>query len=367
MWGFKAGITSFVAVAILAGVGDATAQGPATSQPSAGVEQSDDSSAQSVSAIKRLLEAGIPPLTMDQKSGADRFSFVTELIVPLPRASPHRVVYRVVREQDRVAILVTNKDGLPYCYLTSGLLVMFDPTVRGQLMVYEGGNPSFTFESDNTRSKVNFLVTYAKALERATVQFDVASLLEGSLNRLRSAHMGAKRGLLAVRTEHGMLSVLLAPDEKPSRFPIQGMMFMGGNGPSILVSDISIDAKPPLDLFGITRKTVEELNVPLRVLGNKEILNFDLIVPPGFPASPKEREVAERWRALFPLNGDHPNPTSRAATQPAPNPKPRKFLPFPRSQRVRIMDEEGGRNGPIQTASPALDSAPSGNGVYRAG
>ena len=269
-------------------------------------------------AVQRLIDRSPLRLSTDEGSASDTFSFVTHATRRTARGDRLSSDVFVARRGRRVGILTAAPSGLPYCYMTAGLLVTTDRTNPGGLVVYTRGAPSFVLNADQDRDFVNFTLTYSDDRQDAQVVLDLRSLLRSTLQTSEGASFDKGRQRISVRTKTG--GVVITPSNGSAEGAPGVTDFSVSNAKlqlMLAVLRIAVDSPPPLNLLEITEEAVAGLGLPVRTGEARDLKGMDLLVPPEFGTDPKERSAAERLLELL-------------ASRPVPSPRP----PRPPAQRV---------------------------------
>jgi hypothetical protein len=207
--------------------------------------------------------------------------------------------YLVQRDDERAAVLILSDQGLPFCYMTDGFLAIFNPDKAGQLLVYEGGSPSFTLASDREDGTASCELTFDSKAESARVTLDIAAILRACLKKARAVTLEASNGEIELKTERSLVSIEQAPQHNPHGFPLTGITIVGTAGDSVAAGPIGLDSQPAARLFGIDRRAVEQLDINCRQLSAEDAARLEVIVPPRFGRDAREKAAAERFMKLY--------------------------------------------------------------------
>ena len=306
-----AGLTHYMVIAALVVATCGTAAGseegdPAASAPAAaaagkgegeGEEADQRHTREAIAAITAVLEEHELLLSADEASTSDEFQLEVRLSVATRGTKSLVTDLRVARRGDRVAIVVAAADGLPYCLLTNGLLVVFDRDEPGRLAVLEGGSPVFVLEGKEGEV-MDFTFSHQKG-DRATVRYDPESLLRAMLKRLRNATYDGKTGAVMLRTDRARVLLSLPPQRKEGAPALDGLAVLGASGTSITVTGVSLKTEGWDRVFEVTRESVEKLGIPTRAIAAEEARQLILVVPPTFGSRPAERRAAETLKPLL--------------------------------------------------------------------
>ena len=196
-------------------------------------------------------------------------------------------------------MLCTSPSGLPYCYLSPGLLITTDRVRPGGLLMYRRGAPVFRLEADQD-NRLNLGLGYSGRLNQPIVILDLGSLLRSTLATLQQAAFNQSEGSITVRTRNGSVSIVLSTPTDQESPPIKSLMVVNSElGRSVTVVGIGVKSPPPLDLLNVDVDSVLKLGLPIRALSDQDVRRFDLFVPPDFATDPRERVAAQRLLELL--------------------------------------------------------------------
>lgn len=228
-----------------------------------------------------------------QTSVSDRFSFLFEILkIREGKASKIFDVY-VCRDKDRSAALVRYPDGLPYAYITEGLLIVCDPEEE-RLRISEQGYLRFRFER---KQGFSFVLEYTPRKDDAGVFVDPDALVDpGQKTRLAEYDPIMRR--LHVSTDNTKIQVQLVPQNDRATYQIQKLMIIRKDVVGSLRS-IVIDARPAIDLLNIRRRDVNRLELPILVMNERDPIQP---TPVGINlVEDKQRAIAKKLSGLFPI------------------------------------------------------------------
>ena len=276
---------------------ESNATGPAGVATTAPQEAGQESATE---VLERLVERSPLRLSTDPQSAAETFSFVTHATRRSERGDRLASDVFVARSGARVGIVTASPNGLPYCYMTGGLLVTTDRANPGGLIVYPHGAPSFVLNCDEDREFINFTVTYSDDVHDPKIVLDLRSLLKSTLKTAKEAAFGEGGGYITVRTKGGAVVVELAKGD-PDRAPgISGFTLSSTKSQLTLsVLRVTVDSPPPLNLFDVSEERLRRLQVPVRAVGARDIQGIDLLVPADFGKDPRERAAAQALLKLL--------------------------------------------------------------------
>lgn len=113
-------------------------------------------------------------LSTDNNTATDKFSLRFILHQKTVGRTQLQLQAFIVRRADRVAILVMSFDGLPYCYMTKGLVLAVDDENPGGLVRCDVGCPNFTWTADPKTEQVTANISFDRKLAAPHVEFDFA-------------------------------------------------------------------------------------------------------------------------------------------------------------------------------------------------
>jgi hypothetical protein len=263
---------------------------PPATQPSAEVRR----------AVEAVTKHENLRLSNDRRSMAEKFNFRCHFRPPAgARTQPADVV--VVRDGAQIGLLVVGKDGLPYCYVTDGLLAAVDAEQPGGLVMHQGGSVSFKVHGEAGASNVEF--RYASALRDSTIVMDPAAALSEILEKVVVGRFNAERREAEIRTVRGA-RVVLKLAERKAAYPVELLLIQSGEGVGMAVGEVAVGAVPKARLAGRSAADVKNLGVPVRELTDADLKGFKILPPKAFGEREEERAAAKAFRGLFPTT--HP-------------------------------------------------------------
>ena len=237
-------------------------------------------------------------LTADRDSASSHFHFLSS-VMTVTGGNERGTNVTVVREDARVAMLCTSAGGLPYCYATRGFVVSLDPARAGGLIVFHGGAPEFTLSVAPETGRLVYQFSYVVRQADPSIDLDLAALVRGVREKLRSAKFDRERQTIEARTENAM--VLVSLGRSPSHpFPVTDFLMENlRTGNKVMVAGIATGSPPPFDTSAVTEASVRGLGLPVRNLTADDVRTIDLMVPLDFGKNLAERRAAKRLRELI--------------------------------------------------------------------
>lgn len=272
---------------------------PETAPAAPGAAAAAEATADAATEISRLLAGRPLRLSTEDERPPDRFHFVLRLTMVTRGAKPQYTDYVVVKDGGRVGILVRSLDGLPYCYMTEGYMVMLDKKKPGHLLVLTRGAPDFAFREAKEKGAVDFRVSHAGTAEKARVELDLGYVLAVAAQRLESASFDRGNATLFARTKTTALLITLPAVDEPGGFGLRSFVTRNNSGQTLAFLDLTAGGRPPLDLANATPAAVKDLGLPSREMAEGEPAALALIVPPGFGTDARERAAAEKLAGLL--------------------------------------------------------------------
>ena len=234
-------------------------------------------------------------------AGPERYEFMLTMVAPLKDGGEAVSNYAVARDGDEVAVLVLSSAGAPYAYATNGLLVGFDPTEPGRLLVYgDGGAPSVWLGVDAASKKFRSELSYRSKVQSAAVDVDVQPVLAAAIANLELATFDPRRRVVKLSTRNSIVGVFLPPDgeDAAADAPLRGLIPRSKGGPGVALSNVRTRERS--SILGRARVEFERLGIPVRVADDKAPPKFPLFVPPAFGRNDKEKQGIERMIKVFP-------------------------------------------------------------------
>ena len=250
------------------------------------------------------------PLELSTESGsaAKQFHFWYTLVIPAKEGEPRSASLHVVRDMDKVAVVVrdgTAPSSLPYAYLTNGMFVAIDASHPGGLVMYEGGRPDFVLAYDGAAGMFSFKLAQEVNDRDPHILLDLRSILRDAADNLRGQPNGdisfdPEKQVFTIATKNAVSQTLLSSEAAPSPLGIKEWVMRSKAGPVIAVT-LASGPRSPLNYFAVTKKAVEGVGtklgvaIPVRVLTDDELKHFPLIPVPS--KSLTAGEVAARRAA----------------------------------------------------------------------
>ena len=237
-------------------------------------------------------------LSTDRDSASSHFRFVSSVMTEAG-GNERGTNVTVVRDDKYVAMLCTSAGGLPYCYATRGFVVSLDPARAGGLIIFQGGAPEFTLSVIPGTGRLVYQFSYVAHKVDPSIDLDLAALVRGVREKLRSAKFDRERQTIEARTENAV--VLVSLGRSPSHpFPVTDFLMENlRTGNKVMVAGIATESPPPFDTSAVTEASVRGLGLPVRNLTADDVRTIDLMVPLDFGKNPAERRAAERLRELI--------------------------------------------------------------------
>ncbi len=268
----------------------------------------EEKSQQAIAVIQRLSTSKHLQLSTEGEQPLRKFHFVFRLSSEPKGGEPQYTNYVVVKEGDRLGILAVSGDGLPYAYLTEGLMVIADRTTPGGLVIDRRGAPIFVLRASAQDGTLQFQVAHAGRAVKGRVDVELASLLRGVEPNLRKASLDRAIGNLIATTDRTALMLSLPAFARPADFDVRSFAIRTNTGQTLAFLDPAIGTEPPFDPTKGTAEVVEKLGVPIRTMQEAERGKLPMIVPLDFGKDPKERETASRLMTVFvpPIRSGNP-------------------------------------------------------------
>lgn len=245
-------------------------------------------------AIKALIDTKRLRLATDAPTAADTFWFKFHLSLPDPaKAQPFDVV--VASDKEKIGMLVVAADGLPFAYLTDGLLVRMDPANPGGLIVHTGGSASFTFGLGEGGPSGIF--NYGSVAGRSHINANPAAILQGLLEKMIHANFDPAKHLVTAVTQRGA-RIGIEVAEKSEAYPLKTLVIGTGGTSRAGFGVVRLGVAPPF-LIARDLKAFQSLQLPIRVVEDKDLSGLPAVPPSDFAKDPKERAAAEAMKSLF--------------------------------------------------------------------
>lgn len=273
----------------------ARAADPALPPPTAPEVKSE----QATATLRRLSQSANLQFTTSGNPAHRRFHFVFRLSSEPRGGEPQYTDFVVVRDGDRVGILVRSPDGLPLAYLTEGFMVVVDRATKSGFVTYNRGAPSFVLRAAREEGNLDFVVAHAGRAERGNVDVDLASLLRGGEPQFRKAVLDRTTGTLMATTDRTALMVTLPAITRPGGFDVRSFVLRTNTGKTLAFLDPAVGVEPPFDPAKANPEAVAKLKLPVRVMEEAERAALSLVVPADFGRDDKEREAATRLSELL--------------------------------------------------------------------
>lgn len=300
--------TMALSVMVAVGAANAIDQAPPdVTAPAAATRPNDG-----VNVLRRLLRENPLRISTDDPEPPTNFQFVLRLSVTRKQAETVYTDYVVIKDGDRVGVLIRSIDGLPYCYLTEGLLVMIDRGQPGRLVVYDQGSPEFVFKAiEQEAGRLEFGLSHAKQALKSRIVLDLGSVLREAVSRMQSVTFERDTGTLLGHTERAVVMIVLPAIDSPGGFGIRTFVTRSGIGQTLSFMDLATGVPPPFRPGQVDAKAVKALGLPSRDLAEVERAGVSLLIPDGFGNDPRERQAAEKLASLF-----RKQPVERPASRP---------------------------------------------------
>lgn len=259
--------------------------------------EGEEPNSQALRTINALIQGGNLMLSSD-----DRLSKHFHCLVRVAFATEGGVQgthYVVERDGDRVGILALADDGAPFCYMTNGFIAAFDTKRRGTILVGEHGSPSFAVQSDPKTTMWSCDVSFYSRADRPRAIVDIPSMLQACVSNAKGAKWNPKTRTAQITTPHAMASVEVAPEQAPATFPIKSMALRTLAGDSLAIGSIGIDSSAAVNLFGISKKEIQDAGLQVREISAEETSHMQVISPEQFGKDEQERIAAQRFFTLF--------------------------------------------------------------------
>ncbi len=254
--------------------------------------------AEAVALVRKVAQEKPLRLSTESVQPPDRFHFVIRLSKEVKGDPPQYTEYVIVKNQDRVGVLIRSSEGLPYCYLTEGLMVVLDRAHPGGLALHVGGAPLVYFRMAG-EDKLDFRVTHSMRANKAVVDLDVGPILQMLAGKVRSATYEWSSGVIVGQTQGSALMLTLPAAARPGDFGLRNLVNKMASGQTLALLDAASGVEPPLDLTRLSRQSLMDLGLPIRQVEDADREALSLLVPHNFGADEKERQAATKLLSLL--------------------------------------------------------------------
>jgi hypothetical protein len=221
----------------------------------------------------------------------------------------------VARDHEKAAVVLVDGQGLPYCYMTQDLFLLFDADGGGQLRVGERGAPGVLLTTEKDQDRLQAFAYFRTAQRQSEIDIDPGAILAGFLAKTTRAARDEARGTWLLETEKARATVQLAPAAAGAR-PALRRLSVTAPGALVELSEVRLGERPALKV-DVTRAAVEAAGLAARPVDLKELERLPLVVRADFATSPAERAAAETLARLLGLNAlGRPAATAPARSVP---------------------------------------------------
>lgn len=259
----------------------------------------DARTADGIATIRRIAADKLLRLSTDIEPPPKRFQFAIRLSCEPPNAAPNYTDYLVVKDGDRTGVLIRDLDGLPYCYITEGLMVMVDREVPGRLLVTSVGAPSVVYRMADEPGKLDLWISHIRKATKGTIDLNIGPILLALAEKVRQVTYERSSGTLVARTDQSAVMLTMRAVERPGDFGLRGFVTRTSGAQTIALLDPEVDNAPALDLTRINKQSIAALELPIREIADDEKNAVALTIPAHFGADPKERAAATKLASLL--------------------------------------------------------------------
>lgn len=259
----------------------------------------DPRTADALSVLRRVAEGKPLRLSTEGEQVPRGFHFVVRLSIEPKGGEPRYTDYVVVKDGDRVGVLVRALDGLPYCYMTDGLMVMVDHGEPGRLLLHPRGAPSVVYRLAEEEGKLDFWVSHVRRATRGVVDLNLAPVLKLAVGKLRQATFERSSGTLVGQTDRSAMMLTLPAAERQGDFGLRSYVSRSPGGQTLALLDPTSGGEPPIDVTRLTKDSITALAVPVREVPEVERGDVSLLVPEHFGVHPKERDASVKLLSLL--------------------------------------------------------------------
>jgi hypothetical protein len=184
-----------------------------------------------------------PTAGSTDRHAASRFRAVTLAGYRADDGRRRRTTCHVQRDGDRVYVLILTENTLPYCYITNGLLAVFDQTRRGRLLVYEGGGPVIQLGGGGAGGPghiVDYQLSYDSRAPAPYLSLDSGSLTRAISDAATNVGFDRTARIISAKTAQGEATLALAADGDESSFPLRSLCVVGRHVESFAVGSIAV-------------------------------------------------------------------------------------------------------------------------------
>ncbi len=253
-------------------------------------------------------------LSTDDHTSADRFPFVLHLAGTLPDGNLENMSICVDRDRDNAAIIIQTADGIPYCYMTEGLLVIFDRDHPGTAVVREGGHPEFSLTGDADKARLIFNLSYYKTVGHCQITLNIGSVVAASLKKVKSVIETPDREGFEMETATSSMSIETTPVSQ-AFFAIQRLSIHRPPHLALILSDFVGEPMIPKEALMLTKASIDASGMITRSVGNDGDIPLDsLVIPPRFAQEFEERAAAMKLADI--LKERHPATTKPGVDSP---------------------------------------------------
>jgi len=269
--------------------------------------------------LSKLLANGRLELSTTDTSDSKNFCFEF-ILVPSPKIAMSSNRILVLREQDRVAMLIRDLNGNCYAYLTDGLMVAIDHHKPGGFVIMTAGFPQGTFALV-PQIGIDFEWSYFRTAPGHHIMVSFGDVLRYLMKVAEFASYDAKTNSYILETRSNVSRLTLAPsNERGTTFFVKDFI---NKSPNLTMELSFIDSsKIPPNYVGLSQNVsiitsgLYKSGAPIRDLTHEDDAVVDnavteaFTVPSDLGASPEERTAISRLTNVLMLHGDATMPSS---------------------------------------------------------
>ena len=215
----------------------------------------------------------------------------------LSRTGHPMTVMQVAANKDHTTVLIETSEGLPYCVMTDHLLVICDPDRPGGLAYYDEGTVLWGFFQSMDRTNASFQMTFMPTNVPPAAILDLSTSIKIVWAKKTSVSYLASDETVKILTRKSSLEVRLSKANSRDEFGVKELTLREPNM-SFDFSDFQIGAPAEKDLLQLSKRDLEEFNLPLRKLDTGEFSHLGLLVPEGIFDTTVARQTAEKLQSM---------------------------------------------------------------------
>lgn len=255
----------------------------------------DPPNAKDVTSLLAFLQANALCLSSDAHSAASQFEVHLRWSGrQIDEATPNYECI-VARDGDRATIVVLSPSGLPYCYMTNGLLVLM--TANGKAMALTTGSPSIRFKRIAEEDRFEATAWFSKDSSATSIDIDLGSIIQGLTQKAIHTEVTADGRTIRLKTNRA--DAVIGLRESESGFPLSSLSVQSNTGAFAIVSEILVNGTAAMPR--LTLQNVRNAGIDVQERVPTELKDIVLTVPDNFASDAAMQRCAWRLASLLKL------------------------------------------------------------------